>query len=175
MGQLVSLRLGLQTQVVTQWVWVWPVSGQIPSDCPKGKVGGRHMLSASCSCSHWLGGSPWEENPVHPLELSREQTPSPAGTFLSNLRSQVTGCWWRSDQPQERVLGSVRPPTHPRPQLTLNTLCRAHSTDLPVEGGSHPSPQPPNPATFLRTDASFIRTDSQGVSSCSTLRIRLQH
>lgn len=84
---LVSLRLGLQTQVVTQWVWMWQVSGQVPSDCPKGKVRGRHLLSASCSCPRWLGGSPWEEAPVCPLELSREQTPSPAGTFLSNLRS----------------------------------------------------------------------------------------
>ena len=63
-------------------------------------------------------------------------------------------------------------PPPPPPPITL---CKAHSTDLLAEGGLHPSSQPPNPATFLRTDASFIRTDSQGVGSCSTLRIRPQH
>lgn len=70
--QLVSLQLGLQTQVVTQRVWVWQVSGQVPSDRPKGKwgqapaqrlplllplAGGEPMGGTSCPSSRALKGA----------------------------------------------------------------------------------------------------------------------
>lgn len=55
MGQLVSLRLGLQTQVVTQWVWVCQVSGQVPLPVQRGMWG-----TGTCSAPPALAPTGWE-------------------------------------------------------------------------------------------------------------------